>query len=200
MATTTVQTFDNVSISALSFFFKNDEAAIISDCVGKLSGETEMQEIVKKCGATEIKKISKPTKLTVTITAHVPVEVFRRFYGLKHDEALKPGIYSYGPNSVGEKFALSAKILDEFEGNAKLLAFLNAVSTSGLSFEIENGADEVAALELEAGVMIDDLGKFYHEAIVQELEEDLTDSWMNKLTPDVLKIAAAQQAKASLKK
>ena len=40
--------------------------------------------------------------MTVTITAHVPMEVYRRFNGLKQDERIKSGIYSYGPDSVGK--------------------------------------------------------------------------------------------------
>lgn len=187
--TKTVTTFDNVSIGALSFNFAEAEAAIVADCAGKLSAETEMQEIVKKCGATEVKKISKPTKMTVTITAHVPMEVYRKFYGLHHNEAVRAGVYSYGPSSTGVQFALAAKILDEFEGNAKLEAFLCCTSSSGLTFEIENGADEVAALELETSVMVDELGEFYHEAIVAELDEDISDKWMSKLDASVIKIA-----------
>ena len=182
-----ISTFDNVSIGSLAFNFKNAEAGLVADCVGKLSGETEMQEIVKKCGNTEIKKISKPTKMTLKITAHVPMDIYRKFYGLKHDEALKAGIYSYGQDSKGEEFALAVNVVDDFEDNNKLLAFLNTISTGGLTFEIENGADEVAALELEASVMIDEFGKFYHEAIAQELEEDITDAWMSKLSPEILK-------------
>lgn len=53
--------------------------------------------------------------MTVTITAHVPMEVYRRFNGLKQDERIKSGIYSYGPDSVGEDFSLAAEIVDDFE-------------------------------------------------------------------------------------
>lgn len=52
--------------------------------------------------------------MTVTITAHVPMEVYRRFNGLKQDERIKSGIYSYGPDSVG-KISLAAEIVDDFE-------------------------------------------------------------------------------------
>ncbi|MCP8855927.1 phage tail protein [Latilactobacillus sakei] len=189
--TVIVQTFDNVSIAALSFLFKDEEAAILADCVGKFSAETEMQEIVKKCGSTEVKKISKPIKMTAKITAHIPLAIYRKFYGLHHNEKVKPGIYSYGPTSKGQQFALAAKVVDEFEDNAKLEAMLNVSSSTGLTFEIENGADEVAALELEASVMVDSLGEFYHEAIVTELEDPkLEDAWMTKLNAETLTATA----------
>lgn len=187
MATTMVETFDNVSIKKISFKFKGEETANATDCNGQLDGETEMQTIEKKCGSTVVKSKAKPIGMTVKIIAHVPVLVFRKFYGLKQDERLKPGIYSYGPDSVGTDFSLAVEVVDDFEENEKLLAFLLATSNTGLTFTIENGADEVAALELECKVMVDELGKFYHEAIVAELEQDLTDAWMNKLSADVIK-------------
>ena len=42
---------------------------------------------------------------------------------------------------------------------------------------------------MEAKVMVDEFNKFYHEAIVAELDEDLTDAWMSKLSADVIKLA-----------
>lgn len=188
MATSIVTTFDNVSIKKIAFNFKGGTSGLSTDCNGQLAGETEMQTIVKKCGSTEVKSKSKPIAMTVTITAHVPVDVYRKFYGLAQDERLVPGVYSYGPDSVGEDFALSAEIVDDFEENEKLLGFLNCTSNTGLTFTIENGADEVAALELEAKIMVDEFNKFYHEAIVAELESDLTDAWMNNLSADVIKV------------
>ncbi|WP_414625491.1 phage tail protein [Enterococcus faecium] len=184
---TVVTTFDNISIKRIAFNFKNAGNAIATNCNGQLDGETEMQTVVKKCGATEVKSKSKPINMTVTITAHVPMEVYRRFNGLKQDGRIKPGIYSYGPDSVGEDFSLAAEIVDDFEENRKLVGMLACTSNTGLTFSIENGADEVAALELEAKVMQDEFGKFYHEAIVAELEEDLTDQWMTNLSADVIK-------------
>lgn len=191
MATTIVTTFDNVSIKKIAFKFKGADSGLSTDCNGQLAGETEMQTIVKKCGSTEVKSKSKPIAMTVTITAHIPVEVYRRFYGVAQDERIKPGIYSYGPDSIGEDFALSAEIVDDFEENEKLLGFLNCTSNTGLTFTIENGADEVAALEMETKVMVDEFNKFYHEAIVAELEEDLTDQWMSNLSADVIKASTS---------
>ncbi len=77
--------------------------------------------------------------------------------------------------------------MDDFEENSKLVGMLACTSNTGLTFSIENGADEVAALELETKVMQDEFGKFYHEAIVAELEEDLTDQWMTNISADVIK-------------
>lgn len=185
-----VPTFDNVSIKRVAFMFKGLAASINTDCNGNLDGETEMQTVEKKCGSTVVKTKSKPIGMTVKITGHVPIEVYRRFNGLKQDERIKPGVYSYGPDSVGEDFSLAAEIFDDFEENSKLVGMLECSSATGLTFAIENGADEVAALEMEAKVMVDEFNKFYHEAIVAELDEDLTDDWMNKLSAEVIRKSA----------
>lgn len=187
MVATIVETFDNVSIKRISFMFKGTSTAIQTDCNGALNGETEMQEITKKCGASIVKAKSKPIGMTVTITAHVPVAVYRDFYGLKQNTLIKPGIYSYGPSSTGKDFSLAAEVVDDFEENSKLLGFLICTSNTGLTFTIENGADEVAALELETKILVDEFGEYYHEAIVAELETDLTNEWMSKLSADVIK-------------
>ncbi len=50
---TVVTTFDNVSIKRIAFNFKNAGNAIATNCNGQLDGETEMQTVVKKCGATK---------------------------------------------------------------------------------------------------------------------------------------------------
>lgn len=137
--------------------------------------------------------------MTLKIEAHVPMEIYRKFYGLNHDDALKAGVYSYGPSSKGTPFSFAGNIVDDFEDNHKLVGFLNVSSASGLTFEIENGADEVAVLELEASVMKDELGYFYHEAIAAEMDTDISNQWMTKLDADTLKLAT-EAAKLKTKK
>lgn len=186
----TVTTFDGTAINKLSFLFKGNEAATIADCVGKIDGTTKMHETVKKCGKTEVKSISKPIEMALKIKAHVPMAIFRDFYGLSHDERLKKGIYSYGAGSKGKNFSLAVQVEDEYEDEKKLLGFLNCTSSSGLTFSVENGADTVADLELDVKVMIDEFNDFYHEAFLSELnDQDTADAWMAKLNPDVLKVS-----------
>ncbi|PQG95728.1 hypothetical protein [Enterococcus faecium] len=103
---------------------------------------------------------------------------------------LKDGFYASNHGIGGLMLDMptkNPKTREKPKFNTKLVGMLACSSNTGLTFSIENGADEVAALELEAKVMQDEFGKFYHEAIVAELEEDLTDNWMTKLTADVIK-------------
>lgn len=187
---TQILNLDPTSISTISFLFDGDDTAVLSDCNGSIEVETETTTKSKTCGGQVIKEITKPTKMTVTVSAHVPVEIFRRVYGIKHDETLKTGVYSYGKGSVGEKFAMAAELVDEFEDNTKLISFLNSRVQSALTFTIDSSEDEITPLEIVITASQDELGYWYHDAIEAELDpaEGLTkEIWLNSLTPDQLK-------------
>lgn len=62
-------------------------------------------------------------------------------------------------------------MIDEFEDHTKLVAFPKCVSATGFTFTIENGADEVALMELTLTAYPDDFKQFYYEAMVEELED-----------------------------
>ncbi|GGD05418.1 phage tail protein [Pontibacillus salipaludis] len=178
---TTVETFDAVSVKNTSQqFFATDgtqEDGTPIGCVGTVGGETEIKEIVKRCEGVETKKKTKPIKMNLTLSAHVKVEVLRKLFGLTN-EGLKPGVYSYNANAKAEKFVLTADVVDDFEERTKLIAFPNCVSATGMKFNVENGADEVALTELEFTAYPDSKGKLYYEALVSELDDpSMADTW-----------------------
>lgn len=185
-----VLNFDATAIGTIGFLFEGESTAIASDCNGTLSVETEVQTVQKKCGATVVKSISKPTEMTVTLEAKLPVEVFRRVQGIKHLEELKDGVYAYGGDSKGEKFTLTVEVIDEFEDETKLIAFPEVSLSSGLTFELENGADEVADVEIEAKAYQDEHGKWYYEAIASEATDVDKTEWLTNFTYDTVKKSA----------
>lgn len=186
MANAPIQ-FDSVDIGTIGFLFEGDETAVASDCNGSLSVETETQEIQKKCGATVVASVSKPTEMTITLEAHLPVEVFRRVQGIKPMEELKAGVYAYGGSSAGEKFALTAEIVDLFTGESKLIAFPKAAINTGLTFEIEAGNDEVAYVEIETKAYQDELGNWYYEAFPSEADQVNKVEWLTKFSLETVK-------------
>lgn len=184
-----ILTIDPTAIETIAFLFKGDEEAIKSDCNGSIAVETETTTKSKTCGGQVVKEITKPTKMTVTITAHLPIEIFRRIYGIHQNEAIQPGIYSYGKGSRGEKFGLSAELVDEFENNSKLISFLEVASQSALTFTIDSTEDEVSMLEVAATVYADEFGEWYHEVLESELPAGLTkDKWLTNLKAEDLKV------------
>lgn len=186
-----IKEFDSVSIVNASIQFieggtKQDGTKF--GCVGQLESETEIIEIVKRCAGVEVKKVSKPQKANVTVSAHVPIDVFRNFFGLSND-GLKPGVYSYGTESKGKDFVFTADVVDEFEDITKLIAFSNCTSATGLKFTIENGAEEVALLELEYTALPDDKQKIYYEALVPELDDDeVAEQWHTDFKPELVEL------------
>lgn len=175
-----IKEFDSVSIANASIQFKEKGTQQEGEkfgCIGQLESETEIIEIIKMCAGVEVKKVSKPQKATVTVSAHVPVAVFRKFYGVKN-EGLKPGVYAYGTKSKGLDFVFTADVVDEFEDVTKLIAFANCATASGLKFTIENGAEEVALLEFEFTALPDEEKEIYYEALIPELEDDsVAEQW-----------------------
>jgi len=190
MAVTVIKEFDAVSIKNASVQFFEDGTQQPGEkfgCLGSIEGETEVIEIVKKCEGIEVKKKSKPVKMNMTVSAHIPVKVARDFFGLNTD-GLKPGVWSYGSMSKGKNFVLTADVIDEFEDLVKLIAFSNCSNAAGFKIAIENGADEVAMLEIEFTALADELSNFYYEALVAELaDETVATTWHKTFTPELVK-------------
>jgi hypothetical protein len=185
-----VTEFDSVTITNASIQFFNGNEQQEGEkfgCLGDLEVETESKEIVKKCEGIETKKITKPQKSDVKVNAHIPVQVARDYFGLSN-EGLKPGVWAYGSMSKGKGFVFTADVVDEFEDITKMVAFANCANATGLKMKIENGADEVALLELEFTALPDGNRQIYYEAFIDELDDDqVKEQWHKQFTPDLVK-------------
>lgn len=190
---TVIQEFDAVSIKNASIQFfdgATQKPGTMFGLVGSIEGETEVIEIVKKAEGIEVKKKSKPTKMNLTVSGHIPVQVARDFFGLSNDN-LKPGVWAYGSLSKGKRFVFTADVIDEFEDVVKLIAFSNCSNSSGFKIAVENGSDEVAMLELEFTALADELNNFYYEALVDELEDQtIATQWHTTFTPSLVEVPA----------
>ncbi|MYL50253.1 phage tail protein [Halobacillus litoralis] len=178
---TIVERFDPVTITNLGVQMVGDdgtkEAGQKFGAAGSLGGETTLREIIKTEEGIEVAKKVKPQKMDLTVTGHVQVSVLRDIFGFKTDD-LKPGVYSYGSDSKGKRFTLTADAIDEFEDVTKLMAFPNCTSATGFVFTIENGADEVALMELTLSAYPDDTKQIYYEALIDELDDvTISDTW-----------------------
>lgn len=180
---------DITQIASLGLKFAGDsETPIFAECTGSIAVETETRTISKVCAGATLKELTKPTKMTITINAYVPLEMQRRVYGLKHDATLNAGVYSYGKGSKGEEFSITAELVDEWQEESKLIAFLKASSANAFTFTVDASEDELSQLEIVATAYEDDLGYWYHESLESELEAPLTkETWLNALTSEELK-------------
>ena len=188
---TIIENFDSMAIKNSSVqFFENgvQQKGTRFGCVGSLGGETTLKEIIKKSEGVEVRKKTKPEKIELTVSAHIPVKVVRNLFGIDSKD-LKPGVYSYSQDSSGKGFVYTADVIDEFEDVVKLIAFPKCVSTTGFKFSIENGADEVAEMEVQFTAYPDANRKLYYESFVSELEDPtVAENWHKLFTSDLVKV------------
>ncbi|UFU00369.1 phage tail protein [Radiobacillus kanasensis] len=169
-----VETFDPVTITDISVQFMQDDGTKSPGtkfgAAGTVGGETLLRQIIKREEGIEVAKRTKAEKMTLTVSAHVKLKVLRDIFGFSNTD-LKPGIYSYGTDSKAKRFTLTANAIDEFEDVTKLMAFPDCISATGFTFNIENGADEVALMEISLEAYPDDFKQILYEAMVEELED-----------------------------
>lgn len=183
MAAQQITEFDSWSIlnSSIQFFKAGtQEEGTKFGSVGTISFEPETSTLSKRTGRVISKEKVITTKLNVSVSAHIPVQVARDFFGLSN-EGLKPGVYSYGEGSLGKDFVWTADVVDDFEDVTKLIAFPKASNSAGLTLSIDASQEELALLELTFSAVADSAGQFYYEALVPELEDPtIEEQWHTK--------------------
>lgn len=188
---TIIKDFDAISIKNSSIQYLTEEGqdeGVFFGSIGSISGSTTLKELIKNVEGVEAKKRVKPEKMELTISAHVPIAVYRKLYGITNKE-LKPGVYSYSIDAKGEEFIYTADVIDEFEDVTKLIAFPRCISATGLQFSIENGASEVAHMELTITAYKDSKGQLMYEGFVTEItDESVKEQWHKEFTPELVEL------------
>lgn len=184
-------TGSDFELDQLGMKFEGEEAYETVDCVGSCEEEMAVKSVTKSCRGVVVKKRSKGTgEGTLKVTAHIPWAIFTKAYGMELD-TLVEGVKAYGRNSIHKTFSLVAHVLDE-DNNEKLKAYPNCIINTGVVRKIENGAEEVAEMELEIGVMPDEHGNGLYEAVVAELtDENVKNTWMTAFTPALVQVESA---------
>lgn len=184
MAVTTGTVFSDYELYEMNFKFSTTAYAV--NCVGSVEEEMENKVITKSCRGEVVKKVVKGTgNGALKITAHVPYEVYTKAYGMELS-TLVDGVNAYGKNSKHEAFCLTMHIKDE-DGNLKLKAYPNCVMNTGTVRKIENGAEEIAEMELEVGVMPDSEGNGVYEALESKMTSTAKTTWMESFTSELVK-------------
>ena len=178
--------FSDFELRQMGWKFAGSEEYKSVNCVGSCEEEMESKTITKSCRGVVVKTVSRGTGAgTLKITAHVPWAVYHEAYGMEIDTLIE-GVKAYGRNSFHKGFGIVMDIFDE-DNVEKLKAYPNCVITTGVTRKIENGAEEVAELELEISVMPDDYGNGLYEAVVTELtDETAKTTWMSAFTPELV--------------
>lgn len=180
--------FSDYEIDQMNVKFADGEDAVAMNCVGSVEEEMTAKVITKKCRGVTLKSVTKGTgEGTLTISAHVPYEVFKSAFGME-DETLASGVMGYGSKSVHKEFCLTVHVNDE-DGAEKYKAYPRCVCAAKPKVTVENGAEEVAEVEMTVTVMPDTYGFGVYEALAEGLDTKIAADWMAKFTPALVQAA-----------
>ena len=183
--------FSEFELRKMGIKFKSGEAYLSADCVGSCEEELETKVTTKKCRGNVVKTTVRGTGSgTLTISMHMPYEIYTQAYGMDLDTLIE-GVKAYGQNSRHEAFAIVQDVFDE-DGVEKFKAYPNCIIQTGVARKIENGAEEVAEIEMEVSIMPDEYGNGVYEALASELtDETIKSTWMTAFTPELVQVASA---------
>ena len=182
--------FSDYEIDRIGVKFADAEATVAMNCVGSVEEEMTAKAVTKKCRGVVIKNTVKGTgEGTLTISAHVPHEIFKQAFGMEQD-TLKEGVSAYGSNSRHKEFSLTFHVVDE-DGAEKYKAYPKCIFAARPVISTENGAEEVAEVEMTVSVAPDEYGNGMYEALAEGLDTSIATEWMDNFTPALVRVAQA---------
>lgn len=182
--------FSDFEIDQIGVKFAGSENTIAMNCVGSVEEEMTAKAVTKKCRGVVIKNTVKGTgEGTLTISAHVPHEIFKQAFGMENDK-LKEGVTAYGSNSRHKEFSLTLHVVDE-DGAEKYKAYPKCIFSARPIISTENGAEEVAEVEMTVSVAPDEFGNGMYEALAEGLDTSIASAWMENFTTALVQVASA---------
>ena len=183
--------FSEYELREMGIKTEGSAAFVAANCVGSCEEELDTKVVSKSCRGVVIKKTVKGAGTgKLSISMHMPWEVYTDVYGMNLDTLIE-GVKAYGTNSRHKNFATTQHIFDE-DGVEKFKAYPNCIIETGVARKIENGAEEVAEIELEVSLQPDEYGNCVYEALADELtDETVKADWMTKFTPAMVQVASA---------
>ena len=174
--------FSEYEVRSVGFKFAGGSSYSSAACIGSCEETMNTRVTTKKCrGIVKKKKVKGTGDGTVKLSLHIPYEIYYQAYGMNNG-LLDGGVRAYGSESVHEEFCMVMKVLDE-DDKVKYKAYPRCVLETGINRKIENGAEEVAEVELEISVMPDEYGYGMYEAIEEDMDKDIAETWMSSFTP-----------------
>ena len=192
MAVTTANVFSEYEVKNTAIKFSGEEgAAVRVGCVGTLEETLNAKTITKSCEGVVVKTAVKGNGTgELKLTLHMVYDLYLKSYGMYSDD-LKDGVFAYGRNSRHQPMCITMEVLDE-DGNKKLRAYPNCIITGGDARKIENGAEEVAEMEITISIMPDEHGNGMYEALVTDtLDATVKSKWLSEFSYEIVREAVA---------
>ena len=166
------------------------EAYKSASCVGSAEEEMETKIVTKSCRGVVAKKTVRGTgNGKVSLSMHIPYDIYVDMFGMEL-ETLAEGVKAYGRNSVHKPFSMTEHVFNE-DGDDMYRAYPSCIIENGIATKIQNGAEEVAEVELEVSVMPDEYGNGVYEALASELSEEIKTTWMSAFVPSMVQVDQA---------
>lgn len=168
-----------------------DEEYTRDDCIGSLTVERETKTVTKSCRGVVKKRKTKPTgNGTINLKMHIKMALYRKIHAMTN-EGLQPGVYAFDNTEPMPEFAITARVKDE-DDNIMFLGYPRCKIEEINSLEIENGAEEVAEVEMSVSFMPDDYNKGEYQALEVELTGDVlnADNWMTDFDSETAQLTS----------
>lgn len=178
--------FSEFDLTEMGIKTEDASAYVSANCVGSSEEELNAKVITKKCRGVTFKKVVRGDGTgKLKLSMHVPYDIYTDVYGMNLDTLIE-GVKAYGTNSKHKNFATTQHVFDE-DGVEKFKAYPNCIIETGVARKIENGAEEVAEIEMEVSLMPDEHGNCMYEALADDLEDEtVKKTWMTAFTPDLV--------------
>ena len=182
----TVTVFSEYEIKNSSVQFAEGDFLDLG-CVGSIEEELETIVISKKCEGVTVKTRTLGAGTgEITLSLHINREVFVKAFDMERAD-LAEGVFAYGRNNRHQEFCYVAEVRDE-DGNVKYIAYPKCIIKEAPS-KIENGAEEVAEMEITLAIMADEQGNCKYEALADGLSETIASTWLTNFSYDLVKKA-----------
>ena len=193
MAYTIGDNYSPYEVDQLAIKVAGDTEYTRDDCIGKMTVERETKTVTKKCRGVIKKRKTKATgNGTITLSLHCKLVLYRKLHAMTN-EGLQPGVYAFDNTEAMPEFSLTARVKDE-DDVIMYKGFPRCKIEEINAFEIENGGEEVAEIELKASFMPDDYNKGEYEGLEDEMTGQVLNAynWMTDFSSEIAQLSYSE--------
>lgn len=182
--------YSKYEVRKMGIKMANQQAFKNADCIGSMEEELEVIVLTKKCrGTVQTTRPRGAGTGTLTWSLHMPYDMYCDLFDMVRDDLVK-GVQGYGRNNFHKEFAVTMEVYNE-DNEQLLLAYPRCIMAVGPNTNVENGAEEVAEIEVEVSVMPDENGYCRYECMPEDIEEanaEIAENWMSAFTPELVAV------------
>lgn len=187
--------FSEYTVTDVAFKYDGASAFVDVDGAGSAQEEYDRKTITKAKSNVVVKKIARSAGTgKLNLSLHMPLELYNILQGYEQgsDAGVLSPVYALAGKTTIPTTEIAMKVEDE-DGDVKLKYFPCAASTS-FSRSVTSEADQVAEVEMEFDLSVDDYGMLAYEVLADELDAlsgTLTsDNWLTSVSSAGLQASA----------